>query len=261
LVHTSACSIQNEAQLCNKSRAHLPLTARPLPEAFLLHALHFIRDVDRCDKYNADTAPPDVPEAAEAIALTRSFFTPDMVLQIFDVLLNRFLAFSTEEQEKWEEDPESFAITEIGTGWKYVLKVGLCATPHLVRYRQFAQHSQQCRALLYYAQSTAEHVYQTLITQHREIVAPKLLEYVAASAGNPRMREAVYNCVGVGASPGELDAFPCLTRRPAEKLFCPFLFVLSLLIFVVPFSFCQSPTSCTTTSTLIPGFPCSSKSI
>ena len=105
------------------SRPPATSAARPLPDSFLLHALHFIRDVDRCDKYNKDTAPEGVPEAAEAVALTQSFFTPDVVLRIFDVLLNRFLAFSTEEHEKWEEDPEGFAIDEVGTGWQYVLKV------------------------------------------------------------------------------------------------------------------------------------------
>ena len=49
-----------------------------------------------------------------------------------------------------------------------------------------------------FQQPTAEGLYRTLLTQHTEVMAPKLLEYVAASADNLQMREAVYNCVGVG---------------------------------------------------------------
>lgn len=85
----------------------------------------FIRDVLKCEKYDAELSPPTSPEAAEAVTHCAAFFTPTMIGRIFDVLIQTYLGFGTDEQEAWEENPEGFAVDEVGESWQYIVKVSL----------------------------------------------------------------------------------------------------------------------------------------
>lgn len=93
----------------------------------LLACLVFVKEVIGFDFSDLNPLVKGQAAAPEASAVRNAYFTEEVLHQLFAAIFSRYLLFSSSEEEAWEENPEQFALEEVGEGWQYEVKVRLSA--------------------------------------------------------------------------------------------------------------------------------------
>ncbi|KAI4458349.1 importin-7 8 11 [Holotrichia oblita] len=117
------------------------------------------------------------PETVRAHQIKTNFFQPNTLAEICKKLVSHYFILTQDELDMWDNDPENFANDEAGESWKYSIRPSM------------------------------ESVFVTLFHEHRDTLAPILLEMIRETncmvspedmAGILR-KDAVYNAVGLAA--------------------------------------------------------------
>jgi hypothetical protein len=86
--------------------------------------MKILKNIAQNRDFNAVASLKPDERISNAVSIVEQhFFIPEMVIEIAKLLMTRYLIFSEEDLEFWEDDPESFVQEEETDHWEYHLRV------------------------------------------------------------------------------------------------------------------------------------------
>ncbi|TPX34316.1 hypothetical protein SmJEL517_g03017 [Synchytrium microbalum] len=160
----------------SQAEAYTPGGGDQMYERFLVQGLVLLKSLIKNAEFSIVAGPkiPNVDKAKSVI--DTELFTTTFVVSCCEVLVSKYLVLTGEEMRSWEDDPETFVSEEEADHWEYNLR------------------------------ACAEKVLMDLVSQHRALLSPVLIQMLQRVSEMPDtdprcilLRDAVYSAVGLCA--------------------------------------------------------------
>eukprot|EP00051_Salpingoeca_urceolata_P029368 m.489695 g.489695 ORF g.489695 m.489695 type:complete len:1003 (-) comp27025_c0_seq1:25-3033(-) len=115
------------------------------------------------------------PEKVAAHAEVSGFFTPELITQLFQLLITRYLPLGSDDIEQWDASPEEFVFEETGDSWKFAVR------------------------------PASEHLFKAMATAYKPVMCALVVQYIQETMAPPTdaaslvVKDAVYQAVGLCA--------------------------------------------------------------